>query len=186
MFIEKSIEKKYLKGWKPSHNLFYRFVLSTMSLSLVSKRSHPASQVLLSKLTCACCSQDMNCNPFGIVAVSLTAKMHLEAQRHYFPFYHLVCKPCYERLFNEEDNVLEFVKNNKPSWSFLDQFVKYEHRPGGISELSDKYDVEDLITSVNQSTSTWEDYRYVLEFFASPACMIDALDSFETELIENF
>ena len=118
---------------------------------------------LLDKKECALCSKefdDENCTAKGLVAVSLTAKDQRSDHRFYFPFYHLVCKTCYE--FLDSDYKPEDVeKFNIPEWSQISEYIAYgDVRPSGLASLEDPDSVFDLLEKMYDETHTWEDFNY--------------------------
>ena len=127
---------------------------------------------LLDKKECALCSKefdDENCPAHGLVAVSLTTKDQRSDFRFYFPFYHLVCKTCYEFLDNER-NDMEFggitkvnTSNfNIPEWSWIRDFIIYgDIRPSGLVSLEDPDSVFDLLQKMYDETHTWEDFNEI-------------------------
>lgn len=113
---------------------------------------HTESCIFLAKKECSCCGHDMEDRPYGMVGVSVSYKPAPDADRHYYPIYHLVCKPCFELMNPDPKN-----QPRQPEWSVI-WALTYKHRPFGVSVLTDEEMLTTLFKSMARKTSTWEEF----------------------------
>jgi hypothetical protein len=122
---------------------------------------HEQSRIFLSHKDCACCGKDMQGRPFGMIGVSVSAKSHIEGDRHYFPLYHLVCESCFDLVYYWDlRKVTREYQFEQPSWSHM-WCLTYEHRPCGLASLHEEDSLTDLFVTMDSMTSPWEEFSEV-------------------------
>lgn len=144
-----------------------------MSISVLPRfvNNIPAC-IILHRQECTGCSRFMNNNFFGIVSVYSNVgsppTYHEDSDDYidtdsYYPFFHLVCQSCYERLANNTPGTLEFFRENKPEWSALDTVFDSEDGSKRMCEVTDEKEIRQLFSEISHS-SIWYDHLSNLEW----------------------
>jgi hypothetical protein len=141
--------------------------MSSQSIPDFTKFVNKESCVLLSHKECSCCGADMEDRPYGVFGVSMTYKPAPEADRLYFPLYHLVCKGCFDIVhfamrLKEDFDFFVNPKNqpNQPEWSNV-RALAYGTRPHGVAILDNRYMLIELFETMAWETSSWEEFSKV-------------------------
>lgn len=115
---------------------------------------------ICSMCSCRFCEENKE---HAVVAVCETTKDRRSDSRLYFPFYHLVCQKCFEKLDNEEcENDNEDFDLLAPDWSMISDFVEYRKwRPSGMALLGQPDEVFDLLKYIFDNTDSWADFDYI-------------------------